>query len=64
MRKTNVTGKVFSIILTDQSMMVTGMKMFVMVTEHIPIRTMMHMKANGKIIKDMAKELILMLLQV
>lgn len=52
------------IIQMDQSMTEIGMKMFGKVMVHIRIQIMTHMRANGKIIKDRAKEHILMQLQV
>lgn len=57
-------GKAFSTILTDRSMMVNGMKIFVKAMEYIRIQTVIPTKVNGKIIKDMAKERIPTLQQV
>jgi hypothetical protein len=56
--------KVCFIIQMAQNMMVIVMKMFVKVTVHTHIQIMILMKVNGKIIKDMAKEHILMQRQV
>ncbi len=56
--------KVHFSIQMDRNMTAIGMKMFVKVMVHIHIQIMILMKVNGKIIKDMAKEHILMRLQV
>jgi hypothetical protein len=56
--------KVYFSIPMDQNMMETGMKIYVKVMVHIHIQIMIRTKVNGKIIKDMAREHILMQLQV